>query len=255
MAQEAKEDKAVKESKDTKEEKKDKKAKEDKGAKEKVIALQYKPKQGAKEKPGSVPQVKLYFEEIRDTRPQPREIGENQESKDKKIIIAAAEEGAAGKFVHSVLKNEFRDKGFFVEDNPTQAQKIIRGTLSKFWTIEERRYNSEILIKIEVRDKTGTHYLTKHYSGTGSNFGRSLSEANYQETISDSLARMMDQIFVDGEFLRALNEKPKPVKVEEKPTPATVGTPSTSPAKDSPARKKTQKPAAAKPSGPVFGPK
>ncbi|MEW6186091.1 MAG: YajG family lipoprotein [Thermodesulfobacteriota bacterium] len=260
-AQDTKDDKTVKEAKDSKEDKKakedkgDKKAKESKDSKEKVIALHYKPREKAKEKPGSLPQVKIYFEEIRDTRPQPKEIGVNQESKDKKIIIVAAEEGAAGKFVHSVLKNEFRDKGFLVEDNSTQAQKIIRGTLSKFWIVEERRYNSEILLKIEIRDKSGTNYLTKHYSGTGSNFGRSLSEANYQETLSDSLARMIEQMFADGEFLRALNEKPKPVKVEEKTTTPAIQDQSPAAGKTAPARSKPKKPAAGKPSGPVFGPK
>ena len=54
------------------------------------------------------------------------------------------------------------------------------------------------------------------YSGTGKNFGRSLSETNYNESFSDSLVMIVEALFSDHEFLRALAEKPAVLRAEEK---------------------------------------
>jgi hypothetical protein len=185
-------------------------------AKEKEINLEYKPRDKVTVNPKDVPVMKIYFEEVKDIRSNPREIGENQENKDKKIQIVTSEDNGARKFVLSVLKNEFKDKGFKIEENIDEAQKIIRGTLIKFWTVEESRYNSETQLRIEVKDKTGGVYFNRTFSGEGTNRGRSLSEVNYQESFSNAVARVMDKIFSDAEFLKMLSEKPKPPRVEEK---------------------------------------
>ena len=235
-------------------------------AKEKVIQLQYKPNQKVKVQPRNVPPVKIYLEEIRDARPQPREIGENQE-KDQKILIVTSDSGGARQFVRSALNKEFRDKGFSVEDSSGQAQKIIGGTLMKFWTIETSRYNSQAQLRIEVKDKTGVVYFNRTYSGTGKNFGRSLSEQNYYESLSDALANMVDGLFSDSEFLKALAEKPGPGRAEEKavspmadnqPLPAGKAKPKgrvRKPASPQPATPGPPPPPGSIPTGPAFGPK
>lgn len=223
--------------------------------KEKTIALHFRPKEKVKETPKDIPEAKIFFEELRDERPRPKEIGENLENKDKRILITTSDENGAAKFVHTVLKNAFRDKGFSLEESAGAAQKIIKGTLVKFWTVEEKRYRSEIQLKIEVRDRSNHLYYQRTYVGEGSNFGRSLSEFNYQEAISESLARMLDSIFSDDSLLKALAERPKPTRTEEKAAPAaTPETPSVK-GQPTPTPSKTKKPAPGKPTGPVFGPK
>jgi hypothetical protein len=236
-------------------------------AKEKVIQLQYKPNEKVKVQPRNVPSVKIYIEEVRDARPHPREIGENQEEKDQKVLIATSDGGGARQFVRSALNKEFRDKGFSVEDGSGQAQKIIGGTLMKFWTIETNRYNSQAQLRIEVKDKTGAVYFNKTYSGTGKNFGRSLNEQNYYESSSDALANIVDGLFSDSEFLKALAEKPRTGRVEEKAIgPATVSQPlpagTTKPkgrgrkqAAPRPATPGPPPPPGSIPPGPAFGPK
>lgn len=186
-------------------------------AEDKEIELQYKPREKVNVHTKHVPAVKIYFEEVKDPRSRPKEIGENQEDKDKKIQIVTPDGHGAGRFVLSVLKSEFRDKGFKVEDRSDEAQKIISTTLLKFWTMEERRYNSEIQIRVELRDNNGQVSFKKTYSGAGINSGRSLSEVNYNESFSDAISRMMEKLFSDLEFLKVLSEKPKPPRVEEKP--------------------------------------
>jgi uncharacterized lipoprotein YajG len=185
-------------------------------AEEKVIDLQYKPKEKVKVHLKNAPTVKIFFEEVKDTRSQPREIGENQEDKENKIKIVTPKDDGARHFVLLVLKKEFRNKGFKVENKPDKAQKIIIATLLKFWTVEESRYNSETLLEVELRDKIGEGSFKKTYSGTGTNFGRSLSEENYNESFSDAIARIVETVFSDSEFLKVLSEKPKPPRVEKK---------------------------------------
>jgi hypothetical protein len=186
---------------------------------EQTIHLEYKPNAKVKRSPSSVPSQKIYFDEIRDQRPQPRLLGENLEEKDKRVVVVSSDPHAAGNLVKSALEKEFRNKGFSVVGSPGQAEKIIGGSLVKFWTVETNRYNTETLIRLEVRDRNGRVLFNRNYAGSGKNFGRSLSEGNYNESFSDSLVVIVEALFADHEFLRALAEKPALQRVEEK-TPA-----------------------------------
>jgi hypothetical protein len=175
-------------------------------AKEKVIDLKYKPREKVKVKPKKVPSVKIFIEDIQDGRSNPKVIGENKE--EKTIQIETADAGGARKFVSGVLKKEFQDKGFSLVGSSGSAQTLIAGTLQKFWTIEKRRYNSEIQLKLTVKNKSGSANYSRTYSGSGGNFGHSLSEENYQESFSNAAAGLVDKIFSDAAFLKALAEAP-----------------------------------------------
>jgi uncharacterized lipoprotein YajG len=175
-------------------------------AKEKTIDLKYKPREKVKVKPKRVPSVKIYFEDIKDGRSNPKIIGENKE--EKTIQIETADPSSARQFIRGVLKKEFQDKGFSLVENSGSAQTIIAGTLLKFWTLEKSRYKSDIQLKITVKNKAGVVAFNKTYAGTGGNFGHSLSEENYQESISNAATSLVDKIFSDASLLRALAEAP-----------------------------------------------
>jgi uncharacterized lipoprotein YajG len=183
---------------------------------EQAIQVEYKPNAKVKRSPSSVPSQKIFFEEFRDQRSHPRLLGENLEDKGNRVLVVSSDPQAAGNLVKSALSKEFNKKGFFVVGSPGQAEKIIGGSLIKFWTIETNRYNTETLLKLEVHDKNGRVLFQKNYSGAGKNFGRSLSETNYNESFSDSLVMIVDDLFSDQEFLRALSEKPAILRAEEK---------------------------------------
>jgi uncharacterized lipoprotein YajG len=238
-------------------------------AKEKAIQLRYKPNNEARVNP-RVPAVKIFLEDIRDARSNPRAIGENLEEEGNRVLITTADPQGAKNFVKSALVAEFSDKGFHLVDSSGQAGKIIAGTLVRFWTVETSRYNSQTHLKIEVKDKSGNTYLSKTYTGTGKNFGRSLSEQNYYESFSDSLANLVEGLFSDGEFLKALEKQPQARAEEKAPSPAPAATaappaPAEKPAAPSkgkkpspalPAQKPAAQPAPApSPVGPAFGPK
>jgi uncharacterized lipoprotein YajG len=205
---------------------------------EQTIQVEYKPNAKVKKSPSSVPSQKIFFEEFRDQRSQPRLLGENLEDRGNRVVVVSSDPQAAGNLVKSALNKEFRNKGFSVVGSPGQAEKIIGGSLVKFWTVETNRYNTETLLRLDVHDKNGRVLFQKNYSGIGKNFGRSLSETNYNESISDSLVMIVEALFSDHEFLRALAEKPAILRAEEKaphspsvapppapPAPATSDTP------------------------------
>ncbi|MEW6186092.1 MAG: YajG family lipoprotein [Thermodesulfobacteriota bacterium] len=174
--------------------------------KEKVIDLKYKPREKVKVKPKKVPSVKIFIEDIRDGRSNPKIIGENKE--EKTIQIETADAGGARQFLRGVLKKEFQGNGFSLVESAGAAQTIITGTLVKFWTLEKSRYKSDIQLKISVKNKAGLVAYNKTYAGTGGNFGHSLSEENYQESISNAATSLVDKIFSDASLLRALSEAP-----------------------------------------------
>ena len=183
---------------------------------EQTIQVEYKPNAKVKKSPPAVPSQKIFFDEFHDQRSQPRLLGENLEDKGNRVVVVSSDPQAAANLVKSALNKEFRNKGFSVVGSPGQAEKIIGGSLVKFWTVETNRYNTETLLKLEVRDKNGRVLFQKNYSGVGKNFGRSLSETNYNESFSDSLVMIVEALFSDHELLRALAEKPAVLRAEEK---------------------------------------
>jgi len=191
--------------------------------------MEYKPNAKVKKSPSSVPAQKIFFDEFRDQRSQPSLVGENLEDKGNRVVVVSSDPQAAGNLVKSALNKEFRNKGFSVVGSPGQAEKVVGGALVKFWTVETNRYNSETLLRLEVRDKNGRVLFQKNYSGAGKNFGRSLSETNYNESISDSLVMIVEALFSDHEFLKALAEKPAVLRAEEKAPHAAPVAPAPSP--------------------------
>jgi uncharacterized lipoprotein YajG len=198
---------------------------------EQNIHLEYKPNTKVKRSPATVPGSKIFFGEMRDQRANPRQVGENLEDKEKRIVVVSPDPQGAGGLVRSALSKEFGSKGFAVVGGPGAADKIIEGALVKFWTVETNRYNSQTQLRLEVKDKNGGVHFSRTYSGSGKNFGRSLSETNYNESISDSLVMIVEALFSDQEFLRSLAEKSPPVRAEDKKPPVPGPVPPPVPAK------------------------
>jgi uncharacterized lipoprotein YajG len=197
---------------------------------EQTIQVEYKPNAKVKKSPSSVPSQKIYFEEFRDQRSQPRLLGENLEDRGNRVMVVSSDPQAAGNLVRTALNKEFRHKGFSVVGSPGQAERIVGGSLVKFWTVETNRYNTETQVRLEVHDKNGRVHFQRNYTGVGKNFGRSLSETNYNESFSDSLVMIVEELFSDHEFLRSLSEKPTTLRAEEKAPHAPPVAPPAAPA-------------------------
>jgi len=187
--------------------------------KDEVIKLLYKPKSELAVRLKSPPPVTIYFEDFKDGRFTPLIIGENQENRKNFIRILTEDEKDVRRFVQEVMREEFRLKGLRIVSSPQGAEKRIGATVLKFWTLETRTYESETELFLEVKDAQGETLFQKKYAGSGTNRGRSLSQVNYQESISESLNRLMESILADPAFLAALAESLPEVKKEPPPTP------------------------------------
>jgi hypothetical protein len=201
-----------------------------------TISLEYKPNAKLKASPASVTPLRIFFEEFKDERPDPSQVGENLEDKAERVVVATVDPKASGHLVESALTTEFRKKGFTLVDQAGQADKVIGGSLVKFWTVETSRYNTETQVKVEVRDPSGRVTFSRLVTGTGKNFGRSLSETNYNESFSDSLVMIIERLFLDQDFIKTLGEKPAPARpiapvppVAKEPTGAAAAVPVKSP--------------------------
>ena len=209
-----------------------------------TISLEYQPNAKIKAFPASVPPVRIFLGEFKDDRSDPRQIGENLEDKAKRVVIATDDPKASGHFVAAALTNEFRKKGFKLVDQAGQADKIVGGSLIKFWTVETNRYNTETQVKMEIRDPSGRVTFSRLVTGTGKNFGRSLSETNYNESFSDSLVMIIETLFLDQDFIKALGEKPAPAQTAKAaepqrpaaPDPAKIQKPLTVPTESAPSK-------------------
>jgi hypothetical protein len=188
-----------------------------------VMNLKFKPNHKVRVHPNNVPADKIFFEHIKDARSNPRSIGENLEHRNERVPIYSSDNDAVSHFVQSALIKEFRSKNFSVEDQSGTASKIITGTILKFWTVETSNYSSQTQLRIEVKDKNGRLYHSGTYSGTGRNRGRSLQDNNYYECMSDSMTSLIDKLFSDNEFLRALSGSSPPSLVTRKKSPPARG--------------------------------
>jgi hypothetical protein len=220
---------------------------------DRMIAAEYKPNAKVKTSPSHIPPVRIFFEEFKDERPQPQQVGENLENKAKRVLVVTGDPRAAGQLVRTALQTELRKKGFQTVDQGDRADKLLSGTILKFWTVETNRYHTQTELRVEVRDAGGKVTFSKVIAGIGKNFGRSLSEVNYNESFSDSLVMIIDFLLGDPEFLQGLADKPPPppapsVTVEKriaKPTPVPGPPPAPPVRQESPPPSKTAEPAPA----------
>ena len=63
---------------------------------EQVIQVEYKPNAKIKKSPSSGPSQKIFFDEFRDHRSQPRLLGENLEDKGNRVMVVSSDPQAAG---------------------------------------------------------------------------------------------------------------------------------------------------------------
>jgi hypothetical protein len=169
-----------------------------------VVNLRFDPNHGVGVRPKIVPADKIFFENFKDVRSNPRSIGVNLEHRNR-LPVFSSSDGAVNRFVHAALIREFRRKNFSLEEQAGTASKVITGTILKFWTQETSIYSSQTQVQIEVKDKSGRLFYTNTYTGFGRNRGRSFTEYNYNECISDSINSLVGKIFSDQGFLSALS--------------------------------------------------
>jgi hypothetical protein len=179
-----------------------------------VVNLRFDPNHGVGVSLKTVPAVKIFFEDFKDARSNPRSIGVNLERRNR-LPVFSTDNDAVSRFVHTALTREFRRKKFLVEDQAGTASKTITGTILKFWTQETSIYSSQTQLQIEVKDKSGRLFYSNTHTGYGRNKGRSYIDYNYCECMSDSMNSLIGKLFSDQGFLNALSATSPPPAVKK----------------------------------------
>lgn len=169
------------------------------------VPMEYKPRSAdtpVMRTPSGQP-LKLYVSPTVDKRADSRTIGSNNQ-KDTPIPVYAAGK-SPGDFVTDVLKQEMTTMGLEVTDEVSSSQRQIDSELIQFNVTEGGTYKAIVQLRLKVVDPTGKVLWQGVGSGDGSNYGKSRSATNYQETYSDALRRAITKILADPKFSDAVS--------------------------------------------------
>ena len=172
-------------------------------AAKKEIKLEYKPTSVIKKGPTNIGNLKIFIDDFK-SDDSGNEVGKNSEKKEKEVSIISKESNGPSYLVNKAFNKELKGIVFTVVSEKAQADRILGGTIIKFWCEETSLYQAVVRIKVEVKDKNGKVIFGKIYAETVKRFGRSLSEENYNETFSEAARHMIEAMFADNEFIKSL---------------------------------------------------
>jgi hypothetical protein len=142
-----------------------------------------------------------------DQRTDAAAIGSNTENPDKPVPIYPALP-PPDTFVQDAVSRELANAGLTVEKDPKAATKILTLDLKRFWTDETSTYQATIIVDANLTGMTGRSFWRGQVTGTNKRFGRSLSPENYQESYSDAVVDLVQNLLRNPTFVEALNAPP-----------------------------------------------
>lgn len=142
---------------------------------------------------------KIQFETFVDTRKQPALIAENREDTIPKPVTTS---GNVGEFVSTNVRQILDRAGLDTVDS--DGDVIVSGEVRNFFVEETSLYEGTVLLHMTVRNRAGVTLWSGSASGSAKRFGRSYSQENYYEVLSDALINATTTLVQDWDFRRAL---------------------------------------------------
>jgi hypothetical protein len=157
---------------------------------------------------GNVPsQPATIFVEVLDDREDKADIGRNIENERQPPIRVIADEGDGPvEFVDKLFVRQFHDLGLKLADK-SAAQRVVSVKLVRFWAEEAPDYRSTVRAAVEVTDPAGKVLWRGALAGNNKRFGRSLKPENYCETLTDATQDMINKMFGDAGFQKAISSE------------------------------------------------
>jgi len=172
--------------------------------KHRVLTLKYIPSVVVKEALTTPLNKKVFIADVINESVKPEVVGENTEDSDRPITIYSKEASEAAAFAKAALVKELSNAGMAINTAQANADRVIKITLVKFWCQETETYKSVIRVKVSIQDQYGKELYAAIYTGSAQNFGRSLSAENYNQTFSDSVAGVAEEMLKDQALIKAL---------------------------------------------------
>ena len=142
---------------------------------------------------------KIQFEPFVDARKQPALIAENREDAIPRPVTTS---GNVGEFVSANVRQILDRAGLDTVDSGGDV--IVSGEVRDFFVEETSLYKGTVQLHLSVRNRAGVTLWSGSASGTAQRFGRSYSQENYYEVLSDSLINATVPLVQDWDFRRAL---------------------------------------------------
>lgn len=150
----------------------------------------------------------VFLEPVVDDRESKAQIGQNIEDEDKPPIKVLADEGdSPTAFVQKLVTKQFHDLGIPLAPEAASAQLVISLKLTRFWAEEAPSYQAVVLTAAEVKDAAGKVLWRGALRGDNKRFGRSLKPENYRETLTDATQGMINKMFADARFRKAISKE------------------------------------------------
>jgi hypothetical protein len=145
--------------------------------------------------------IKIFVAPVEDVRPDKDRIGSNNEE----AIAIPIKNGSKmpAEFVRDSFAQEFSNLGLHVVESG-DATRVVKIKLQRFWAQETDKYMGSVTASISVTGALGTDVFSGVYTGTGDNFGRSLSVENYQETYTRAVQKLIENVVNDPAFQKGL---------------------------------------------------
>lgn len=170
-----------------------------------VVPLEYTPehaRDSIKPYPGDRTENRIFVGRFEDKREKTDAIGVNVEHQNPVQIVPGSD---PVEFFRQTLAKQLRNAGLKVVDDPSQADRIINGDLTRFWVEESSSYKADVGATIRVTDKGGMSRWSGEIVGKGETFGRSLSPENYRQCLSDAMVRLTyESLLTNSEFQNAI---------------------------------------------------
>jgi hypothetical protein len=181
------------------------------------IALRFSPKENVT---ANVPTIEISsptpieIAPLKDVRSLPDllQVGENRE--DGKPTPVHAKTSVA-EFATSVLAKCLPQWGVRVEGGGL----ILKGEITNLFVTEDKTYSTQVNMRFQLQDQAGKAIWQGIVSGDAHQWGRSLSEENYNEQISDALKRTYANVVSSAVFQKAWTTGKAPAAAEPASTP------------------------------------
>lgn len=134
-----------------------------------------------------------------DNRENKTEIARNVESSDPKLVTTKDD---VSQWCTARFKEILQLQGFNMVETGETVQ--LRGEVVQFHVLEDTRYKGTVGLKITAETPDKGRIWQGLVTGTVKRFGRSYSQENYYETLSDAYLEAVQNLFKDESFVKAL---------------------------------------------------
>lgn len=150
--------------------------------------------------------ARLYIALVADVRKDPGLIGKSSSSDEGRNYIRSTGSLPAD-YLRDALTHQLGRAGFSIQQTQKGASLVLSTQVMTFFVREGQDYEAEVSARFELRDKAGDVVFAQRVTGTKSQWGRTLSEENYEEVIAKATAELIANLVSHPGFKRALAER------------------------------------------------